>query len=131
MAERKELLNVFDQMELVVVADMTMGDSAMFADIVLPVTHWFEVNDMHGSISQVPYLTLQEKAIEPLYECKSDWEIVSLLGEKMGFGEYFNMTDEEVMKATLDSDYARLLGLTYEKLKEEKVLRDVPEKPFI
>lgn len=129
--ERKAVIEAFNKMELVVVADMTMTDTAHYADIVLPVAHWFEVNDTHGQISQVPYVILQEKAIEPLYESKSDWEIISLLGKKMGFGEYFNMTDEELIERSLDTDYARALGITYEKLKSEKVLRDVPPKTFI
>lgn len=131
MTERKAYLEALSKMELVVVADMTMTDTARYADIVLPVAHWFEVDDMHGSISQVPYLILQEKAAEPLYESKSDWDIICLLGKRMGFGEHFNMDAHQLMEFTLDSAYAKALGMNYEKLKAEKVLRDVPPKPYI
>lgn len=131
MTERKAYLEAISKMEMVVVADMTMTDTAHYADIVLPVAHWFEVDDMHGSISQVPYLILQEKAIEPLYESKSDWDIIRLLGKRMGFAEHFDMDAEQLMELSLDSAYAKVLGMSYEKLKKEKVLRDVPPKPYI
>lgn len=130
-AERKAYLEVLEKMDLVVVADLTLSDTAQYADIVLPVAHWFEVDDMHGQISQTPYLILQEKAIEPLYESKSDWDIVSLLGRRMGFAEHFTMSHEEMMEFSLNTDYARALGITYERLKKEKVLRNVPDKPYI
>jgi molybdopterin-containing oxidoreductase family molybdopterin binding subunit len=129
--ERQTLLETYKKMELIVVSDMTMTDTSRFADIVLPVAHWFEVDELHGTISQTPYLNLQEKAIEPLYESKSDWDIICLLAKGMGFGDYFNMSVEDVLKTSLDFDYARELGITYDRIKEEKVLRDVPEKTYI
>lgn len=131
LTDRKAFLKVFDQLDLVVVADMTMGDTAQYADIVLPVAHWFEVSDMHGMISQVPYLMLQEKAMDPLYECKSDLEIARLLGEGMGFTGKFDVTPEEWMKEELTTDYAKMLGISYERLMEEKVLRYLPSDPYI
>ena len=131
VTERKRLLEAFDKMDLVVVADITMGDTAQYADIVLPVAHWFEIDDMHGFISQVPYLILQEKAMEPLYESKSDLEIIKLLGNAMGFEGKFDMTAEEWMTEALDSDYANMLNISYERLKQEKVLRYLPTDPYV
>ncbi|MBP3701742.1 MAG: molybdopterin-dependent oxidoreductase, partial [Lachnospiraceae bacterium] len=131
MTDRQAILDAFEKMDMVVVADLTMTDTAQYADIVLPVSHWFEIEDIHGMVSQVPYLMLQEKAMDPLYESKSDLEIINLLGNAMGFEGTFDVTAEEWMKTALDSPYAQMLGISYDRLKEEKILRYLPSDPYI
>ena len=71
-----------------VVVDMEMTDSALCADMVLPATSWYEVEDVRAGYNN-PYTILQEKAIEPLYESKSDSEIAGLLGRALGFEQSF------------------------------------------
>lgn len=129
--ERKSWLEVIDAMELFVVADMRITDTAKYADIVLPVAHWFEQEEMTGQIVQHPMLLLQEKAIEPLYECKSDFEIINLLAAKMGLGEHFKETAAEYIDITLDTPIAKAQGLTYKDLKDKKAIRWLPGDLFI
>lgn len=126
--ERKAWIEALNEMELVVIAEMRMTDTARYADIVLPVTHWFEMTEIAPVIT--PYMTLQEKCIEPLHEAKTDVEIINLIANKMGLVEDFQYTEEEYLAATLDNDNARALGITWEKLKEEKCLRDYPAEPY-
>jgi anaerobic selenocysteine-containing dehydrogenase len=128
---RKEWLEVINQMELVVVADMKMTDTTKYADIVLPVCHWFETEDTVGQIVQHPMLLLQEKAIEPLYESKSDFEIINLLATGMGLGDKFAQTSAQYMDITLDSPIAKAQGLTYKDLKDKKAIRWLPGDLFI
>jgi molybdopterin-containing oxidoreductase family molybdopterin binding subunit len=98
----KTLHDVFDNMEMIVVVDNHMSDTARYADIILPTTSWFETWDIYGTICVQPYTELCEKAIEPLYESKSDFHISKLLAEGMGFPEAFgDMTELDYLKGVI------------------------------
>ena len=129
--ERKATLDAFSKIEFIVVADMSMTESAQMADIVLPVAHWFEDNDVFCAYSTHPYILLQEKAVEKPYECKSDYEIYGLLSAGMGYPDAFKMTEEEYMKAWMDCDGARAVGLTWDALQEKKAIRFTPTENHV
>lgn len=131
MAERQYTLDWLKKMEFVVVADMNMNETAQHADILLPVAHWFEQTDAFCAYHTHPHVLWQDKAIDPPYECKTDFQIYKLLAEKMGYGKFFNMTEEEYIALWLDSEGAKALGLTMEKLREKKALRALPGETFI
>lgn len=122
---------IFKDLELIVIADSRMTDTARYADIVLPVAHWFEVEDV-GSFGNHPHMIFQEKAIEPLYECKSDSEITRLLADKMGLGEYFQFTDMDYLNEIFSKNKDAIENnITVERLKREKVVRHVKQDPLI
>ncbi len=131
MAERQYTLEWLKKMEFVVVADMNMNETAEYADILLPAAHWFEQTDAFCAYHTHPHVLWQDKAIDPPYECKSDYQIIKLLAEKMGYGKFFDMSEEDYIALWLDSDGAKSLGITMEKLKEEKALRALPGQTFI
>ena len=125
---QKNLTDIVDKMELIVVAEMTMTDTAQYADIILPAAHWFEVDDIFGAYAPQPYIMLQEKALEPLYECKSDFEIFQLLARKMGVAkEYQNITALEYMNMLLDSRGAKAWGISVEQMQRDKITRVLPK----
>lgn len=126
--ERKAWLEALETMELVVIAEMRMTDTARYADIVLPVTHWFEMTEIAPVIT--PYMTLQEKCIEPLHEAKTDVEIINLIANAMGLVEDFQYTEEEYLAKTLENPNSEKLGITWDRLKEEKCIRDYPQEPY-
>ncbi len=130
---RTEMLEeIIPNIEFIVAIGLDMTDSTRYADIVLPAAHWFEVNDIFGAYSPQPYLMIQEKAIEPLGECKPDFEIQKLLLKGMGVGEfYWDLSEEDYMRMLLGGAAAQALGLSLERLREEKVIRLFPEKPQI
>lgn len=117
---RNEMIAALDKIEMVVVSDVIMNDSAQYADIVLPCCHWFEQKD--AVLLYHPNVTLQERAIEPLYEAKTNYEIIQLLAGRLGFGDAFNESEEDVLKMCFDSEALAAQGVTYERLLEEKVL---------
>lgn len=129
--DRRNTLEALKKLDFIAVADMNMNETAQYADILLPVAHWFELDDIFISYSAHPYVLLQEKAVEPLYECKSDFEIVKLLADKLGHGNHFAMDETEYMKLWLDSDGAKGLGITLERLQKEKAVRCLPGELFI
>jgi anaerobic selenocysteine-containing dehydrogenase len=108
------------KLDLMVVLDLFMTETAELAHYVLPGCTHLEKNGLAYSYNVchgMPYLMLRKKAIDPLYESRSEFSFWKGLAEKMGFGHLFAWgTDEEVVELELKSS-----GLNYKELKEEKV----------
>jgi molybdopterin-containing oxidoreductase family molybdopterin binding subunit len=120
--------NFFDKilpnLEYWVYLDLEFCDSARYADILLPVASWYEEEDVRVAYNN-PYTIIQEKAIEPLYECKPEFEIASLLGRKMGFEKSFpaDWGFDDWANILFDNDQSRAMGITLDRLKKEKVIQ--------
>lgn len=126
-AERTTIMDAVNKVEFIVMADMNMNETTKYADILLPAAHWFEQDDCFVCYSTHPYVLLQEKAVEPLFEAKSDYQICKLILEALGYDQVLNMDEFEYMKLWMDTDAARKLGITLENLQEKKAIRFVPE----
>ncbi|KXS39609.1 MULTISPECIES: molybdopterin-dependent oxidoreductase [unclassified Candidatus Frackibacter] len=72
----------FDAMDLVVTVDQFMNETVKHSDIVLPCTTLFEHPDVNASYWHY-WVNINEQAIDPLYEAKSDLEIAMALSRKM------------------------------------------------
>ena len=69
-----------------------LENDCLYADIILPANTTMEVEDIVTNVRQGPHFAsviLQEKAIEPVGESKSDYEIVLAVAEKLGMTEQF------------------------------------------
>ncbi|MFA5536997.1 MAG: molybdopterin-dependent oxidoreductase [Bacillota bacterium] len=122
-AERKFVHEWLSKLDFFVYSDINMNETARYADILLPSSHWFESEDVFYLYASHPYVLFQDECIKPAYESKPDWEIIKLIAEGLGLGEYYsNMTPKDYIKSNLDTDEARRLGLTYENLKEKKAI---------
>ncbi|MEG0322699.1 MAG: molybdopterin dinucleotide binding domain-containing protein, partial [Raoultibacter sp.] len=119
------LSDVIDQVEFIVCADVVFSDSARNADIVLPVAHTFEIEDIY--ISPVNNDMLYgPRVVEPAFEAKSDQEICQLLGKSMGVGEYFEGNDEAWLSELLASPALKAAGITLDALRENINMRFAP-----
>ncbi|WP_280769697.1 molybdopterin-dependent oxidoreductase [Salipaludibacillus daqingensis] len=78
----REWDRLMSQLEMVVVSDVTMSHTAKMADIVLPATTQFEEMDLHVSYWN-HWLSYNQKAIEPVYEAKSDLQVARELAMKL------------------------------------------------
>jgi molybdopterin-containing oxidoreductase family molybdopterin binding subunit len=116
-------------LELVVVCDLFMTPSAKFADYVLPVASFYECTDISLASFYHVYLQLQQKVIEPLNECRSDFRIAAGLGEKLGFGEFFNRTEEQYIEELLASGHPSMQGVSLARLKEGPVMARSLDRP--
>lgn len=108
------------KLDLLVVHDLFMTETAELAHYVFPACTHLEKNGLAYSYNVchgIPYLMLRKKAIEPLYESRSEFHFWKGLADHMGMGEVFPWeTDEEIVEIEL-----RSTGLSYKTLKEEKV----------
>jgi len=118
----KILRELVPRLEFIAVTDMFMTASAQHADVVLPTCSFFEHLDLVTPIEVLsPYVQLQPKVIEPLYESKSDRDIVNEIGPKMGLGEDFQVSAEQYIDRILSSGHPSMEGITLEKLKQGPV----------
>lgn len=101
------------KMDFVVVQEEHMTDAAQIADVVLPVAMLFERYDLMAPIRNF-YFQLMDKAIEPLWESKSDTWIYTELAKRLGFGDLFDKTEEEFIDEMLVNT-----GLTVKELREK------------
>jgi len=84
----------FRALELLVVVDRFLTRDALFADVVLPSTTYFEID----SYQRYPgYVRLREKVVEPVGESRNDILILRGLAERLGYGELFPRDEQEVI----------------------------------
>lgn len=125
---------ILPKMDVVVTLDMERTDTTDYSDYILPVAGWYEVDDIITGRKH-PFVMLQEKAIEPEGESKSDMECIRLIVDELDKhmpdlkgGQYFRKTDGTVKT---DWDYIKesinpVMGLSADKLKQEKTMRYIP-----
>lgn len=115
----KMIKELFPNLEFIVVVDMFMNASAEYADIVLPVCTYLECTDLPNVFGMLErHLQLQQKVIEPLYESKSDFQIVKELATKLDVDKYFDRSDEEFIEMVLSSTHPSMEGVTLDKLRK-------------
>ncbi|SPT53509.1 Dimethyl sulfoxide reductase DmsA precursor [Actinomyces bovis] len=104
-----EILQDDTKCELIVVCDIQMTVSARYADYVLPGTSAAEEFDLHPgeNASPMAYGIMSTQAIEPLYECRTVFDICGQLAEKLGTDvkdAYYEGKDREAwLRATVDA----------------------------
>jgi anaerobic selenocysteine-containing dehydrogenase len=106
-----------------VVHEQFMTDTTDYADIVLPATTQLEHFDIHKAYGHL-YLVINERAIPPLHEAKSNADVFRLLAARLGFEEdCFRDTDEEIARQTISTDHPAFKGITLERLREQGWMR--------
>jgi len=78
-AWRKTALN---KAELIVAMTPDMSVTAMSSDIVLPIAHHYEIQDMTME-GRTPYVQVIDAAVQPLGDARSDWEAQRALINKI------------------------------------------------
>ncbi|GMX66041.1 molybdopterin oxidoreductase family protein [Paenibacillus elgii] len=107
-----------------VVHDLFLTETARYADLVLPATSSFENHDIYRSYWH-HYVQIQQPAIEPYGESKSNPDVFRLLAQGMGFEEEaLRDSDEDMIRQALNNPAnPNLEGITYERLLEEQYVR--------
>ncbi len=109
-----------ESLDLLVVADIVLSETAAMADIVLPVTQWAEetgtMTNLEGRV------VLRERAVAPPAGVRSDLDVLAELASRLGSPGAF-ATDPETVFAELGAasaggraDYA---GIDYDRIRRE------------
>jgi assimilatory nitrate reductase catalytic subunit len=107
-------------LDLLVVADLVLSETAALADVVLPMTQWAEetgtMTNLEGRV------VLRERAVPPPAGVRTDLEVLSALAERLGAPVPFATDAEEVFaelgraSAGGPADYA---GIDYDRIRAE------------
>jgi molybdopterin-containing oxidoreductase family molybdopterin binding subunit len=128
---------IFTGLDLLVVYEIRMTDTAMWADYVLPDVTVFEKYDLiHAAPNN--QITLQVPAIDRIGEGKPPEEFWFELSKRLGIEKYFDHTIEDYINMRLNTTCPAVANvqppITFARLKEEKQIRaavpDVPFDPF-
>ncbi len=87
-----EILQDDTKAELIVTCDIQYTVTCRYSDYILPGTSAAEEDgDIHPGENGTPmaYGIVSSQAIEPLYECKSVFDICTMMAEKLGVAEKF------------------------------------------
>ena len=112
-------VRAFKQLEFIVVSEQFMTPTAKFADILLPVTTHLERNNIYG-------LFYANKAIEPMFESKSDFDICCELAPRLSINNYSDKTEEEWLRWEMSTPDMRRYIPDYDAFKKQGVYRFPP-----
>jgi assimilatory nitrate reductase catalytic subunit len=107
-------------LDLLVVADIVMSETAALADVVLPVTQWAEES---GTMTNLEgRVILRQQAVSPPEGVRSDLDVIAGLAARVGSPVAFSTDPEEIFdelgRASSGgrADYA---GISYARIREE------------
>jgi anaerobic selenocysteine-containing dehydrogenase len=114
-----------------VVHEQHLTDTTDYADIVLPATTSMEHVDLYKSYGHM-YLQLAEPVIPPEGESLSNWHVVRRLAKAMGLADpHFDKDEAALIREVLRSGDPSVSGITYERLKCERVVRLSIGRPYL
>ena len=121
---RNEVLRGLKRPDLfTVVHEQFLTDTTDYADVVLPATTFFEHKDLQTAYGHY-YLGISQRAIAPLGECHSNFDLFRALAERMGFDdECFRESADDVIDAALASPNPFLAGIDRSRLEREGHVR--------
>jgi len=107
-------------LDLLVVSDIFLSETAALADVVLPTAQWAEEE---GTMTNLEGRVLRRKrALDPPPEVRTDLSVMVELARRLGRGEYFvddpRVVFDELRRASAGgiADYA---GITWERIEAE------------
>lgn len=125
-ASANNMLDWVKSLDFFAICDIYHSSAVDYADIVLPACSKFEsaedVSDVRtGAIA--PYVYLNQKVIDPLFESKEDMEVERLIAAEFGLDKYMPKSNEELAKYMLSEPEGNMEGMTYEALKEKGAMK--------
>jgi len=94
-ANAGEVYQALKEIEFLVVTDFFMTPTAELADIVLPAATWLEMDCVGGYLFRHGYVFPRKKIVQ-IGECRSDHEIISELGKRMGQEGWGDTTEADL-----------------------------------
>lgn len=102
--DSKKVKQALERLELFVVIDPFLTESAKLAHIILPAATFLERYEHSGHLGTyiAPYLALRRQVVQPLDECKPDVMIWAEIAKRLGLDEYFPWRDiKEAIQAII------------------------------
>lgn len=132
--DKKDVLESWKNLELLVSVTFSWSDTAWNSDVVLPLSPYLERESIIASKNGLsPHFFVRKRAMQPRYDTKAEWEIYSELAKRFGLDEMVFDTVEDLWNFQLQET-----GVTLEdfeatgmaKLTDSAIYKDVDEKTF-
>jgi formate dehydrogenase (NADP+) alpha subunit len=107
---------LFEKLDLLIVQDIFMTETAKYADVVLPARSWGEVDGTYTNTDR--RIQRVRKAVEAHPDTKEDWEILCELATLMGYHMHYN-NSEEIWNEVRKIAWEMYGGISYERLDQE------------
>lgn len=112
MNHTKKLL---EKLDLLIVQDIFMTETAELADVVLPAKSWGEVDGTYTNTDR--RIQRVRTAVNALPDIKEDWEILCELSKKMGYMMEYG-SSEEIWDEIRKLAWEMYGGISYSRLEE-------------
>ena len=117
-ANAHETKRSMSNIELVIIQDLFMNETAReFGHVFFPAASSFEKDGTFMNAER--RVQRVRKAIEPIGEARSDWEIVCDLAREMGRGEFFDFQSAEEIWNEIRQVWPGASGISYERIKQD------------
>ena len=122
-------IKALKSLDFIVIHEQFMTPTAKFADIVLPINTFMERDDIAVPWLGSPYYIYLNKAIDSLYESKSDLEVCRILGKKLGLGPGMLDLDEKQILRIFAQPRKDIKN--FNKMKRDGYTKIKVEEPFV
>jgi len=108
LPDTKKTLNAIGKLDLLVVNDLFMTETARMADIVLPGVTFYEKGEFHAEpLKPVPWLQTTEPLVSPIGAAKPEWRFIAELADQMNFPELARFSDADEFLRQVFADSGR------------------------
>ncbi len=128
-ANLNKSVEAFKKVDFIVCQDQFMTPTARYSDILLPANTCFERSDISIPWIKGNYVIFANKAIDTLWDSKSDLDISRMLADKLNINDFYAEPDDELLKAMFEKSFLKDI-ISYEEFKKKGLLR-LEEEPFI
>jgi formate dehydrogenase alpha subunit len=107
---------LFEKLDLLIVQDIFLTETARMADVVLPARSWGEVDGTYTNTDR--RVQRVRKAVEAHPGVKEDWQILCELSTIMGYPMHYN-SSEEIWNEVRKLAWEMYGGISYARLENE------------
>ncbi len=101
--EPDRLKKIFSKLELMVSVTFSWSDTAWYSDVVLPLSPYLERESIMACKNGLkPHFFVRRRAVEPRFDTKADWEIISGLAKRMGLEQLVFNSVEDIWRYQLE-----------------------------
>ena len=100
LPDQAKTLRMIQQMDFVGVIDFQMSDTAWYADVVFPESHYLERTDPMESMAGIwPAVVYRQQVAKPVHDTKPNLEIIQGLAKRLDLADYFDYTMNDWVEA--------------------------------
>lgn len=107
------VVRVMEKLDFMFAVDYFHTPTTALADVILPAAHWTERDDVEDLLMK-NHVFCQQKALDPVPECRDEKQILIDLAQKMGLDSYWQSVTE-ILDHRLEP-----VGMTFEAFKVKK-----------